>query len=180
MTKLTVLSFAIVLAGAGVARAGGKDGSVGVGVEAEISGLAGVSANYDAGSFHVGGFLGYQRPGGGGNNTTFIVGGRFFFHLHKTAMSDFSLGGNLGVASIPNGDTLPGFGGGAINCGNMGMPPTHCTAVYFEPAFQIRLFVAANVALSFTGGVVLGVADANEIGVGGQVTALAGVHYYFF
>jgi hypothetical protein len=67
------------------------------------------------------------------------------------------------------------------------------THMYLEPSFQIRLFVASNVALSFTAGLVIGLVDAQDnygISLGapsiggsnsgaGIVTGSAGVHYYF-
>ena len=43
---------------------GGQSGSIGVGAEAQLSGLSGASMNYDAGDFHVGAFLGFHDPGG--------------------------------------------------------------------------------------------------------------------
>ena len=154
----------------GGARARAAAGSIGVGAEAQLNGIEGLSLNYDAGQFHVGGMIGYSDPAGGGNSV-FEIGGRFFYHLHKTAMSDFSLGGNIGLASVP----------GAMN--------DRKTDVYLEPSFQIRLFIASNVALSFTGGIVIGVADASDptpaflasgVAVTGQISAAAGIHYYFF
>ena len=60
------------------------------------------------------------------------------------------------------------------------------TLLFIEPAFQIRAFLASNVALSFTGGFSIGAADASDLviggqvtGIDGQVTGMAGVHYYF-
>jgi hypothetical protein len=105
------------------------------------------------------------------------VGGRFFYHLHSTAMSDFGLGGSLGIANAP--DPAP-------------MSNDSVTLVYVEPALQIRLFLAANVAVSASAGIVIGVADASGVAVtgqtitgGGAVSGLsfsggAGIHYYFF
>jgi hypothetical protein len=166
-----------------VSYAGGQAGSVGVGAEYQLSGLGGVSANYDAGKFHIGGFFGYGRFG---NNTgvnpegTYVdFGARAFFHLHSTAMSDFGIGGGLGFQSRP---PLPMMG--------------RQTYMFLEPGVQIRLFLASNVALSFTAGFSFGLVDAPDrtiVGggaVGGNVaignnvigapTAAAGVHYYFF
>jgi hypothetical protein len=177
--KQTSLLVAVVLAAsAGVASAGGQTGSIGVGAEYQLSGLGGASLNYDAGQFHLGGFFGFFDPQGP-DNTVLEIGARFFYHLHSTAMSDFSIGGNFGLASIP-------AGGMANN--------NRDTDVYLEPAFQIRLFVASNVALSFTGGLTIGLIDAGGASVQGQgisgspgfdpvgvgFSGGAGVHYYFF
>ena len=72
----------------------------------------------------------------------------------------------------------------------------HHDDVYLEPGFQIRVFLSANVALSFSGGIVIGVADTDGVSLAGQTTGGAagnfdavagslavnggaGVHYYF-
>ncbi len=165
MTKHTLLATCIVLATAGTASAGGSKGSIGIGFESQINGvLDGVSANYDMGEFHLGGFLAFSDAGGE-DDTDINFGGRFYYHVHSTAMADFGIGGSFGVGII--GDRMP-----AID--------ENATLVFIEPGFQIRAFVASNVALSFTGGLTLGVADAEGVAVTGQLNAVAGVHYYFF
>jgi hypothetical protein len=154
----------VVAVAATSAYAGGQAGTVGVGAEYEISGVGGLSFNYDGGKFHVGGFFGYADPDG----YLLDIGGRFFYHLHSTAMADFGIGGGLGIESVP----APAAGG------------RRTTDVYLEPSFQIRLFVASNVALSFTAGISIGLADApDDVVIGGQgigPVGAAGVHYYFF
>jgi hypothetical protein len=176
MKQTSLLAAVILAASAGVASAGGQSGSLGVGAEFQLSGLGGPSINYDAGQFHLGGFFSFFDPEGN-DNTVFELGARFFYHVHSTAMSDFSLGGNFGLASIPTG--------GMVN-------NDRSTDVYLEPAFQIRLFLASNVALSFTGGITIGLIDAGGAAVSAQgisgapefdqvgFTGGAGVHYYFF
>jgi hypothetical protein len=77
-------------------------------------------------------------------------------------MSDFSVGGSLGVRSE-----------------GQGPDNDSSTEVFIEPGFQIRAFLASNVALSFTGGFSIGAADASELVLDGQLSGLAGVHYYF-
>ncbi|MBV8758003.1 MAG: hypothetical protein JO257_12025 [Deltaproteobacteria bacterium] len=179
MMKTSLLAVAMIaMASAGrVASAGGQAGSIGVGAEYQVSGLGGASINFDEGKFHFGGFLGYYDPQGA-NNSVVVVGGRFYYHVHSTAMSDFGLGGSLGFANVPAG----------------GMPNNNRdTFVYLEPGFQIRLFLASNVALSFDGGLVLGLSDPRKDvgitaqGIGGSppfdtvgFAGGAGVHYYFF
>jgi hypothetical protein len=161
--KQTMLAAILVLVSAGTASAGGQPGSVGVGAEFQLSGLGGLSVNYDAGKFHAGGFLGFNDPAGG-NNTAVAIGGRFFFHVATSALSDFSLGGGLGILSSYRND-----GGGF----------TRHTDLFLEPSFQIRAFVASNVALSFTGGITIGTIDESEVDITAQATGIAGVHYYF-
>jgi hypothetical protein len=174
MHKTVTLAAIMVAAVSGSASAGGQEGSVGVGAEFALNGdTGGVSVNYDAGAFHVGGFLGFfDQPGD--DNTDFTIGARFFYHLHSTAMSDFGIGGTFGFYS----EDRPA-------------PLDREALMYLEPSFQIRLFVASNVALSFTAGLVIGLVDADGFAIGGglgfggtpglgAVNAAAGVHYYFF
>ncbi len=165
-SKLVCASIAALsMLGAGSAVAGGTEGTIGVGAEAQLSGLGGASVNYDAGKFHAGGFLSFQDESGA-NNTDIGIGGRFFYHLHSTPTSDFSIGGNLGVlfASDP---TPPPDGSSS-------------TQLYLEPAIQIRAFISGNVALSATAGIAIGLADADGVSLDGQVTGGAGIHYYFY
>lgn len=171
MTKTSFLVPLFLATATTATSAGGQANSLGVGVEAQLSGITGLSVNYDAGRFHAGGVLGYYDPAGT-DNSVFEVGGRFYYHLHSTAMADFSLGGGLGIASVPSN---------VVNDRDIN--------VYLEPGFQIRTFVASNVALSFTGGMVIGLADAKDrnapglesgLEITGQFNGIAGVHYYFF
>jgi hypothetical protein len=157
-TGLSVLAL-----GAGTAMAGGSEGSIGVGAEYQLAGLGGLSANYDLGQFHLGGFMSFDDDGGT-DDTDVALGGRFYFHLHSTAMSDFGIGGSFGVGFVGDGN-----------------PNTdNATVIYIEPGMQVRAFVASNVALSFTAGLTLATGDADGIAITGQPTGVAGVHYYFF
>jgi hypothetical protein len=158
-----VLGLALLALGAGTASAGGSKGSLGVGAEFQLSGLGGLSANYDLGDFHLGGFFKFSDDGGD-NDTDVHLGARFFYHVHSTAMADFGVGGSFGLGLL--GDRMNG--------------DNNTTVVFIEPGFQIRAFVASNVALSFTGGLTLGTADAKGLALTGQPTGFAGVHYYFF
>lgn len=159
--KKTLLAAAIVFSSVGTASAGGVPGSIGVGAEFQLSGIGGLSANYDAGKFHAGGFIGYFDPAGAGNSTV-DVGGRFFFHVASSAAADFSIGGGLGIQSLGNGP------------GN-----DRSTNLFLEPSFQIRAFIVPNVALSFTGGLSIGAADADGLILDSQIIGIGGVHYYF-
>jgi hypothetical protein len=175
--KKFLLTAMIVFASAGTASAGGDSGSIGIGAEFQLSGLGGLSANFDAGAFHVGGFLGFDDPAGV-NNTAVAFGGRFFFHVASTATSDFSVGGALGIQSVYDDPGDP--------------DANRLTALFLEPSFQIRAFIASNVALSFSGGIVIGTVDAEGVTITGgspiesingtafgNITGEAGVHYYF-
>lgn len=157
--KKTLLAATIVFATAGTASAGGVAGTIGVGAEFEVAGAGGLSANFDAGKFHVGGFLGYFDEEGG-NNAAIDIGGRFYYHVASTASSDFGIGGTLALQSI---DTAP----------------SRTTNLIIEPGFQIRAFIVPNVALSFTAGIEIATADASEVKLTGNIIGQGGIHYYF-
>jgi hypothetical protein len=165
-TSLCAAGFVAVLAGA--AHAGGQSGSIGVGAEYQLNGIGGASLNADQGDFHAGGFVGFSDEPGAGN-TTLMLGARFFWHVHTTAMSDFAVGGGFGFASVP--DDAP-------------MSNDQLSQIFIEPSVQVRLFLASNVAASATTGVVIGVVDAEGVGITGQaiggLTTGLGLHYYFF
>lgn len=168
-----VSGLAVLVLGAGVASAGGSKGAIGVGGESSLTAVAltpgdalslgGLSVNYDAGAFHAGGMLGFVD--GGGDNDTFVaVGGRFYYHIHSSAMADFGVGGGVNLGFYDDGvDTND-----------------NDTFMLLEPGMQMRAFVASNVALSFTGGLSIGLLDANGALISAQPVGSAGVHYYFF
>ena len=163
-----LLSFVLVALAASPAFAGGSPNSLGVGAELVFTGglerdpVGGISANYDLGNFHFGGFLGIADPAGA-DNTSLELGARFFYHLHSSAMADFSVGGTLAYANEP----VPGQDEKADD-------------VFLVPGLQIRAFLASNVALSFSTGIALGLGDADGVVLDGQLTGAAGIHYYFF
>ena len=172
---------AAILLAAGAAHAGGQANSIGVGAEAQLNGIGGVSVVYDGGKFHAGAMFGYRRDdiGGGMTESETDFGAGFYFHVHQTGTSDFGVGANLGVASVPV-------------MGMMGNT-SRVTDVFFEPGFQIRVFIVGNVALSFMGGVSIGFSDATRTSIGAEGLGIststrdrvgleggAGIHYYFF
>lgn len=165
--KISLAALATVAALGGTALAGGSPNTFGLGAEAMFSNsddnIGGLSANYDFGDFHLGGFLGVSDPAGA-NNTRLELGARFYYHLHSSAMADFGVGGALAYANTPVG--------GASDAKN--------DEVYLVPGIQIRAFVASNVALSFSAGIALGLGDADGVALDGLLTGGAGVHYYFF
>jgi hypothetical protein len=165
MRKNILLATLLVLATTGPALAGGSEGTIGVGAEYGLNGqTGGASVNYDAGLFHVGGFLGFHDDGGA-NDTDYTFGARFYYHLHETSLSDFGVGGMIGFFSEDHRNMAP---------------QERQSALYFEPGVQIRAFISNNVALSFTVGISFALADADGADIDGQFQALGGVHYYFF
>lgn len=169
MSKTSLFAAVLVMAASGLAQAGGQSGAIGVGAEFQIADSFGVGApiggpsvNYDGGDFHAGGFFGFADPSGP-DNTAYSLGGRFYYHVHSTAMSDFGIGGSLGMLHFHNPP---------------GMNNTD-TFVFLEPGIQIRLFLASNVAISASTGIVIGTADASGVALTGQTFA-GGIHYYFF
>jgi hypothetical protein len=162
-TLVLVSSLAALVMGTGTAVAGGSEGSLGVGAEYQLSGLGGMSGSYDMGQFHIGGFLGFQDDGGD-DDTDIDIGARFFYHLHSTAMSDFSVGGSVGIGFRGDGNDMT----------------DNATLLFIEPGIQTRAFVASNVALSFTAGLIIATSDAEGIAITGQPVFAGGVHYYFF
>ena len=165
MRKNILLAAIFVLASTAPALAGGKEGTLGVGAEFGLNGqTGGASMNFDAGMFHVGGFLGFADDGGD-NDTDYSFGARFYYHVHSTSLSDFGVGGGIGFFSADHRGIAP---------------LERQTLLFFEPGVQIRAFISSNVALSFTAGFSFELVDENSAQIGGQFSALGGVHYYFF
>jgi hypothetical protein len=163
MRKNIMLAMVFVLATTAPALAGGKEGTIGAGVEAGLNPFTtGASMNYDAGRFHFGGFLGFF-DGGDEDDTDYTFGARFYYHVHETSLSDFGVGGMIGFYSQ-----------------DQPMDAERATLLFFEPGVQFRAFVANNVALSFTAGISFALVDADGAAIGGNLTGLAGIHYYFF
>ena len=147
----------------------GGGAGIGIGAAVTLTGLAafGPAAQfvYDASIFHVEALFGFNsREVAGGERVTvyaFGVGG--WYHLHRGASSDFSVGALIGI------DTTSGPG-----------PSTTVTS--FEPGAQVRAFVTPNVAafarvgLGFRFG---DTGDGTEVGLGGQATGGFGFTYFF-
>ena len=166
MMKTSLIATVILIAATSAAHAGGQAGSLGVGAEFDLNGLGGISMNFDGGRFHTGIGVGFSDPEGP-NNTEFDLFGRFYFHVASSAMADFGLGGMIALQTLPAANPNPAN--------------QRDTNVFLEPGFQIRLFVASNVALSFAAGITIGVADNTGVAITGQgLNGEAGVHYYFF
>lgn len=172
MTKTLLCAAFFTAAAAGTASAGGTPGAIGVGYESSLAAFdlgqlgvyrfGGVSVNYDGGDFHAGGLVGLA-DGGDSGDTDLTFGGRFYWHVGSTGSADFGVGGALTYAAIDD----------------RGNPDGGASLLFLEPGFQIRAFVVPNVALSFTGGLLIGAADAEGFALTGMATGSAGVHYYF-
>jgi hypothetical protein len=154
----------ILTAFAGPARGAGQAGAIGVGIEYQLSSLGGVSLVHDSAKFHAGAFLGYA-DGGAVDDTDVKLGGRFYYHVHSTAMSDFGIGGSLGLASVGDRDRHE---------------DENRREIFLEPGAQIRGFFCTNIAISLTAGLSLGMSDADGAAFTGQTLGAASVHYYFF
>jgi len=164
MTKILSSSMLLaVLLVASPAFAGGSKGAIGVGAEFQLSGVNGIGVDFDAGAFHVGGLVGAANPDGPDNGEV-DVAAHFYFHVASTSMSDFGVGGGFGLQFARLGDPSD----------------DNVTNVFLDPGFQIRAFIASNVALTFTGGLTIGVGDNKDFGLGASPNAAAGVYYYFF
>ncbi|MEM9490961.1 MAG: hypothetical protein AAGC55_17565 [Myxococcota bacterium] len=124
----------------------------GLGAQVMLTGPVGASVTYDTGVFHIDGLLGLDD-----NDVT--LGGRFFYRVHDRGVSDLSIGG--GLAIVDEGDT----------------------DVHLEAGAKIRVWLVSNVAFNATVGVGLiiqGEDDAyNDLVLGGQVTGLLGITYFF-
>ena len=161
--KKILLAVAFLFALSSPAWAGGSAGSFGVGAEYTSLGVGGVSVNYDGGAFHAGGFLGYYDGGTFGNNNDVEFGGRFYYHIHSTSMSDFGLGGQLGLRTYDNPAPADNFLG-----------------VYIDLGAQVRVFLSSNVALSAGLGLTIASGDADGVALTGDPVGTLGFHYYFF
>jgi len=73
-------------------------------------------------------------------------------------------------------DARAGETGSSSRC--MVMPPG--SSWDDETGFQIRAFIASNVAVVFTAGLSIGVGDDKAVFFGGNPVADAGFRYYFF
>jgi hypothetical protein len=133
---------------------------LGLGVAAMLSGPAGLSVAYDAGLWHLDTMFALAKAGGGspGNRVQMTLGGRFWFHLHRTSSSDFSVGGGLGFTHDgPSDNDILHIDGGA----------------------QLRAFLVSNVAFAVTAGLAVNAMDANLVALDGQFIGAAAIHYYF-
>ena len=136
---------------------------LGLGVAAMLRGPAGISVAYDAGAWHLDSMLGLAKNNFGGvpeNRPVFGLGARFWFHVHRAANADFSVGGGLGF--IHNG------------------PAGNTDTLSVEAGGQLRAFIVSNVAISVSAGLGIDALDRSGFGLGGQFIGDAAIHYYFY
>jgi hypothetical protein len=172
-----VLALSTLLALGSAARAQTAEGhGPGIGVEQNLGGLTGGTFVYDAGTFHVDVLFGLAHVTlTGADETDFGIGGRFFFVVHHMERADLGLGGGVAIVRQEIGDR-------------------HETNIHIEGGAQIRAFIAPNVALLASLGIVVVTADnvilldspvtgsasgSGSFGIGGQLTGGFGLTYYF-
>ena len=142
---------------------GPPHGAFGLGAEATLTGLTGVSFVYDPTPWRLDFLFGYSSAGDG----EFAFGGRFIWVLHSTRASDFGVGPGFGMRHLRNDD------------------PDEDDSLEFhlEGLAQLRAFVVSNVALSGAIGMGIVLRDDedgdNTVGVGGQLVGAAGLTYFF-
>lgn len=131
---------------------------IGVGVESMLSGPSGPTLVYQTPTFHVEGILGvFDRP-----NTSILLAGRFYYQVHSGELSDFSVGGGLGLL-------------------NTDAPGDNDTDIHLEAGAKIRVFLAPNVALSSSLGMAVVADDANDTAIiAGRLQGTMGITYFFF
>ena len=147
---------------------------LGIGAVAPLAGVGGIGGffglgaapaiEYDLGDYHIDAHLIFATgeaggpPPFGGDVTTIGLGGRFWYHLFMHDASDFSVGGGVSFVNVnPDG-------------------ADSSTSIFAEAGGKIRMFLVPQVALSSSFGLVLGLADADGVALGGQV--LGGITYY--
>jgi hypothetical protein len=147
----------------------GGGAGIGVGASLSLSGLGAFGPAgqfvYDASIFHIEALLGFNSAevGGGDRATEYAFGVGGWYHLHRGASSDFSVGGLIGI------DTTSGPG-----------PST--TVTVFEPGAMVRAFVTPNVAAFGRVGLAFLFGDTGSgtnVGLGGQPTGGFGFTYFF-
>ncbi len=136
---------------------------IGVGVESMLSGPSGPAVVYQAPNFHAEGILGvYDRT----NNSTILLAGRFYYQVHSGDLSDFSLGGGLGLVNFDD----PGMGG-----------DNNETDIHIELGAKIRVFLAPNVALGSSLGFAMVLDEAGDTAIiAGRLQGTMGITYFFF
>jgi hypothetical protein len=161
-TLSTIAAAVLALVVSSSARAQGTESTgIGVGVTSTLTGLTGPTLTYQASRFHVEGVVGFHDDG----FTEIDLAGRFWFQIHATATSDFSVGGGIGIESVDAG-------------------PVTDTDLHIEGGAQLRAFLASNVALGASLGLGIENGDDNADGdvefLAGQLVGGLSVTYFFF
>lgn len=173
--RIPLLCLAVALPATGYAQyedleiaestsSGSSGNRFGLGIEAMLTSPfapgAGASFIFDASDFRVQAIAGLAFVED--DNTRFNLGGRFVWVLHRTDVSDLAAGAGIGVSHVENEG------------------PGDQTLFHLEGLVQIRFFVVSNVALSGSLGLGLVAGDGpTALRIGGQLTGIFGVAYYF-
>jgi hypothetical protein len=159
--------------GGGVSAIGGGAGA-GIGIGAAVlladttapGALPAAQFVYDMNILHFEGLFGFfsrEINGMGDRQTDFVFGAGGWYHLHRGAASDFSLGAVIAIAT------------------NSGPGPSS-TITAFEPGVTVRAFVTPNVAAFARAGLAFQFGDTGNgtnIRLGGQPTGSFGFTYFF-
>jgi hypothetical protein len=150
-------------------RSSGGDGAgIGLGAAVLLSGSGPIGAGqfvYDMSLFHVEGIFGFSSAevnAMGDRGTDWLFGAGGWYHLHRGASSDLSLGGAIAI------NTTSG-------------PGTSQTVTAFEPGVQARVFLTPNVALFGRAGLAFLFGDTGNgtnIILGGQSSGSFGFTYF--
>jgi hypothetical protein len=124
-------------------------------------GLGGLSVAFDGGPWHLESILSLEKAGSGAE-VQLGLGARFWFHLHSTGSSDFSVGGGVGYQNDTDGAA------------------DDDAVLNIDVGTQARAFIANNVAISATLGFSVLTLDANAFALTATPLLIAGFHYYFF
>ena len=120
---------------------------------------------YDMAILHIEGLLGFTsfENNAGDRVTDWLFGAGGWYHFHRGASSDFSLGALIAI------NTTSG-------------PGQSRTVTAFEPGAQVRAFVTPNVAIFARAGLAFLFGDTGsgtDIALGGQATGAFGFSYFF-
>jgi hypothetical protein len=146
----------------------GDGAGLGIGGTIPLSGLGSFPAAnvvYDMAAFHIEGLLAFtsDAPGapGGDRNNSWLFGAGGWFHLHRGASSDLSVGGVV-----------------AINYTSQG--PVSDTITVLEPGIYARAFATPNFAIFFRGGLAIALGNDNgaEYAFGAQPLLVGGFTYF--
>jgi len=147
---------------------GGGGAGIGVGAVIVLAGFDAASVVYDQDMWHLEGMFALDSLSGGapGRTTHIVFGAGGWYHLHRGASSDFSLGVALAVDN-----TSPPGGGGSQ------------TLTSVEPGAMARAFVTPNVAVHGRLGIAMVLGDTPGGGTDfrllGEPGSAFGFTYFF-
>ena len=138
-----------------------RESSVGVGVQGLLGApgtLFGPAVIFQTPAFHIEGILAFSDVG---DETDLGLAGRFWYAVHQTPSSDFSVGGGIGLLIDDDGNE-------------------NDLDLEIDLGAQLRAFLVPNVAINTSLGFVIVTADgANTIAATGGLLATTGITYFF-